>query len=388
MSNFKKIKEKFESKKNIVRVEKNRNNPYVMINKSGLKDTNISWAAKGLHSYLLSLPDDWEIYANELVKHTSSGRDHTYKVINELLKYGYMEKVQYRCEGKVLGLSYTVFEVSTGVDNTNAKISSVTLDDNGEIIDITELQPNTETPYTVTPDTDSTSLLNNNNNEIINKQNNNSVVVVVSEKEKQLLEMYKNFRLEKRIMPHTTKLLKTYVDKFDLDVFEQVFISASDDNVKKKYAYLKEIFTKLESKNIKTIEQYEQDYKEFKKSKKNNFKSNDSVKEQKVKTRFHNITERFRNYEDDELSDLLKGNYEDKRQRDELLRQEKEKQEQQEKLIRQFAIERVQNRTPLQVKDDKIWKESIDKEVSVVENEINLGTLTVQDIHFQLYMSK
>lgn len=117
-------------------------------------------------------------------------------------------------------------------------------------------------------------------------------------------------------------------------------------------------------------------------------KVDSNVTAPKVKTRFHNITERYKNYEPDVLERMLKGNYEDKRQRDELLRQEKEKQEQQEKLIRQFAIERVQNRTPLQVKDDRIWKESIDKEVSVVENEINLGTLTVQDIHFQLYMSK
>lgn len=311
---FNALKAKFDKSKNIVRVEKNKDNPYLIINKTCINDNSLTWAAKGLHAYLMSLPDNWTIYINELTKHTSCGRDHTYTVINELLKFGYMEKIQYRYQGKVLGLNYTVFETPIDVtnhDNTKPRIVNMHVNNNGEIVENSTVQPFTENTDSVMSDTDSTSLLNNNNNEIINKQNNNSVVVV-SEKEKQLLDMYKNFKLEKRIMPHTTKLLKAYVDKFDLDVFEQVFISASDDNVKKKYAYLKEIFTKLESKNIKTIEQYKQDYKEFKKSKKNNFKSNDSVKEQKVKTRFHNISERYKNYEPDELEELLTENQKSK----------------------------------------------------------------------------
>ena len=175
---FRELKQRFESKKNIVRVQKNKENPYVMINKSCLNDVNLSWAAKGLHSYLLSLPDDWEIYVDELIKHTSAGRDHTYRVVNELLEHGYMEKVQYRCEGKILGLNYTVFEVSTGENNAKAKISNVTLSDNGEIVEISTIQPNTENQDTDNPDTVFTTLLNNNNYEVIKEIKNKEVVVV------------------------------------------------------------------------------------------------------------------------------------------------------------------------------------------------------------------
>lgn len=306
MSIFKKIKESFESKKNIVRVQKNKENPYVMINKSCLNDSNLSWAAKGLHSYLLSLPDDWEIYVNELVKHTSAGRDHTYRVINELLKHGYMQKTQYRCEGKVLGLNYTVFEVSTGEDNTKAKISNVTLNNNGEIVDISSIEPNTESTETDKPDTDYTTLLNNNNNELITKPNNNSVVVV-SEKETQLLEMYKSFKIEKRVMPQTKTLLKQYIDKFDLDVFEQVFISASEESVKKKYAYMKKVFEELTKKNVRNLEDYDQDNEKYRANKES--KKAISTKEpRQVKTRFHNITDRTKNYTPEELEKLLKEN--------------------------------------------------------------------------------
>ena len=303
---FNQLKEKFESKKNIVRVQKNKDNPYVVINKSCLNDDNLTWAAKGLHSYLLSLPDNWEIYVNELVNHTSAGRDHTYRVVNELLEHGYMEKVQYRCEGKVLGLSYTVFEVSTGEDNTKAKISNITLNDNGEIVDITSIEPNTESTETDMPDTDSTTLLNNNNNKIITELSNDSVVVV-SEKETKLLEMYKFYKIEKRVMPQTKTLLKQYIDKFDLDVFEQVFISASEKSVKKKYAYMKKVFEELTKKNIRTLEDYEQDNEKYRANKEAN-KATSNKEPKQVKTRFHNINDATKKYTPEELEKLLREN--------------------------------------------------------------------------------
>ena len=306
---FRELKQKFESKKNIVRVQKNKENPYVMINKSCLNDANLSWAAKGLHSYLLSLPDDWEIYVDELIKHTSAGRDHTYRVVNELLEHGYMEKVQYRCEGKILGLNYTVFEVSTGENNAKAKISNVTLSDNGEIVEISTIQPNTENQDTDNPDTVFTTLLNNNNYEVI-KEIKNKEVVVVDEKQTQLLEMYKSFKLEKRVMPHTINLLKQYTDKFDLGVFEQIFISASEDTVLKKYRYIKTVLEELDKKNIRTLDAYKKDTEEYKASKTskklNATNRSNSNKNYKVKTRHHNINQTFEKYTAEELEELLK----------------------------------------------------------------------------------
>lgn len=313
---FRELKQKFESKKNIVRVQKNKENPYVMINKSCLNDANLSWAAKGLHSYLLSLPDDWEIYIDELIKHTSAGRDHTYRVVNELLEHGYMEKVQYRCEGKILGLNYTVFEVSTGENNAKAKISNVTLSDNGEIVEISTIQPNTENQDTDNPDTVFTTLLNNNNYEVI-KEIKNKEVVVVDEKQTQLLEMYKSFKLEKRVMPHTINLLKQYTDKFDLGVFEQIFISASEDTVLKKYRYIKTVLEELDKKNVRTLDAYNKDTEEYKASKTskklNATNRSNSNKNYKVKTRHHNINQTFEKYTAEELEELLKENQAAKR---------------------------------------------------------------------------
>ena len=372
---FNALKEKFDKNKNIVRVEKNKDNPYLIINKTCINDDSLTWAAKGLHAYLMSLPDDWTIYINELTKHTSCGRDHTYTVIKELLKFGYMEKVQYRYQGKVLGLNYTVFETPIDVtnhDNTKARIINV--NNNGEILENSTIQPFTENTDSVMSDTVDTTLLNNNNNKIITKQNNDSVEVVVSEKETKLVELYKSFKLEKRVMPHTLKLLKENVDKFDLEVFEQIFISASEDSVIKKYAYIKTTLATLEGKGIFTIRQYDDDQ-EQRKSTKNKTKATGSSnlvtkntnKAPTFKTRFHNINESFRNYTPEELEKLVKENQKGKfGNNDAQANKSESKQE-----LRVQAIKNVNANTFLTViEGDPFWEKQIEDEIEKLSKKI------------------
>lgn len=74
----------------------------------------LSWAAKGLLSYLLSKPDDWNVSVAALVNHSKlslrpTGRDGTYAIINELLEKGYMQRE--RTKGG--GYSTTDYTVSS-----------------------------------------------------------------------------------------------------------------------------------------------------------------------------------------------------------------------------------------------------------------------------------
>lgn len=94
------------------RVMKNKENPYVMINKEFLSDENLSWKAKGLLAYILSLPDDWQLYESELVKHSSDGKDSLKSTIKELIERGYVvrgERIR-NSSGHMGGYSYEVFE--------------------------------------------------------------------------------------------------------------------------------------------------------------------------------------------------------------------------------------------------------------------------------------
>ena len=304
-------------KNSIIRVQKNKDNPYVMINKECIKDDNLTWAAKGLHTYLLSLPDDWTIYVNELVKHTSAGRDHTYTVIRELIKFGYMQRFEYRYKGQVISSEYIVYETAIDVDESRltkkmATIIKVEKDSEGnyipfdENVEKTTLEPNTD--YTDLDKTDSinTKLLNNNNNNKLSKLNNDKVDVDVTAKhETKVINLYKTFKLEKKVMPHTTRLLKQYAEFISLDVFEYIFIQAREDSVAKKYNYIKtmlETFYDNKVFNMNELVKYNQKFKESKKDAKSK-----NISKQ-VKTRFHDITDRTQNYTAEELENLLKEN--------------------------------------------------------------------------------
>lgn len=171
--------------KTMIRVIR-KENPYVTIDKTCLKDERLSWKAKGLLCYLLSLPDDWEIYVSELKNHASDGRDSTAAALRELIKFGYSTREHNRDEqGKLRGYIYQIFEIPIEVEeNIKQECEDGT---NVENIENTNVEPKTENPssdenitmgpetafpYTDKPDTgnpntENPKLLNN------NKTNNN-----------------------------------------------------------------------------------------------------------------------------------------------------------------------------------------------------------------------
>lgn len=111
----------------VFRIEKDKDNPYVMLNKSFLNDENLSWKAKGLLSYILSLPDDWQIYETELTTHSRDKRDSTRSAVKELISNGYIVKGErFRDEkGHLKGNEYTVFETPHHVGKSNIGFSNI-----------------------------------------------------------------------------------------------------------------------------------------------------------------------------------------------------------------------------------------------------------------------
>ncbi|MFO7295997.1 MAG: hypothetical protein C0P72_008235 [Clostridia bacterium] len=101
---------KNNNSKTIVRTIKNRNNPYVVINKSIFNDKRLSWKAKGLMGYFLSKPDDWKITISDLIKQSKDGRDSVYSGLAELKKYGYLQEVAYRQGKRIVRREYKVYE--------------------------------------------------------------------------------------------------------------------------------------------------------------------------------------------------------------------------------------------------------------------------------------
>ncbi|MGR6896970.1 DnaD domain-containing protein [Rummeliibacillus sp. BSL5] len=74
----------------IMRVAKNGN--YTVMNRTALNDKRLSWKAKGIIAYMLSMPDDWVFYFDELVKHSTDGKASFRAGLNELKECGYVER--------------------------------------------------------------------------------------------------------------------------------------------------------------------------------------------------------------------------------------------------------------------------------------------------------
>lgn len=67
---------------------------YVQVSNKTAQDNNLSFEARGLLVFMLSLPEDWVIHKSWLIDQTKAGRDKIQRMINELVKYGYLVKHQ------------------------------------------------------------------------------------------------------------------------------------------------------------------------------------------------------------------------------------------------------------------------------------------------------
>ena len=86
------------NKRTIIRKAKDSENPYTMIAKSAVQDGGLSWKATGLLCYILSLPDDWQIYVIDLASRKTDGNYGTKTALKELIARGYVKRAIIRNE--------------------------------------------------------------------------------------------------------------------------------------------------------------------------------------------------------------------------------------------------------------------------------------------------
>lgn len=102
--------------KTILRVEKNKDNPFVMIDRRTIENPALSWRAKGMLAYLLSRPDDWVVRLGDLVKRSSDGTHTVRAALHELMEAGHIRKDTVRENGRIKQWVYTVYEAPAPPD--------------------------------------------------------------------------------------------------------------------------------------------------------------------------------------------------------------------------------------------------------------------------------
>lgn len=143
----------------VFRIEKNKN--YTVVSNYHLRDMNLSLAAKGLLTIMLSLPDGWDYTERGLAKITGTGQSALRSCLKQLEDNHYLIRSRIRDEiGRLKGTEYVIFEepqINESIDNTGSV-------------------PNCDFPNQVNPNLDSPGLENQpqTNTEIFNTNKTNT----------------------------------------------------------------------------------------------------------------------------------------------------------------------------------------------------------------------
>lgn len=97
--------------KTIFRVEKNKDNPFVMIDRRPIENPKLSWRAKGILTYLISRPDNWTVRLGDLVKRSTDGSAAIRKAVRELREAGHIIYNVERENGRIKQWILQVHEV-------------------------------------------------------------------------------------------------------------------------------------------------------------------------------------------------------------------------------------------------------------------------------------
>ena len=92
----------------ILRTEKIDN--YTIIDNGYLKNKKLSFKAKGILTYILSLPDDWVIYIDQMIASSKGGETSFRSGLDELIKQGYVKRYPILDKGQIKGWETEVYE--------------------------------------------------------------------------------------------------------------------------------------------------------------------------------------------------------------------------------------------------------------------------------------
>ena len=106
------------------KVKKNEN--FTIVDNGYLNDPNISFKAKGILTYLLSLPGDWVIYFEEVITHAKDGIKSFRSGIDELINEGYIYRYPIRENGVIIRWETEIYEVKKSLSQ-NVEVDHVNI---------------------------------------------------------------------------------------------------------------------------------------------------------------------------------------------------------------------------------------------------------------------
>ena len=127
----------------VFKIGKNQN--YTVMSNHHLRDRNLSYKAKGLLSFMLSLPDDWDYSLAGLCSISKESRDGIRSILKELQEHHYVEIEKVRGNKGYFEYNYLIYEIPHFIDLENEQNN-----------------PDTENPHLDTPNVEMPTQINTN----------------------------------------------------------------------------------------------------------------------------------------------------------------------------------------------------------------------------------
>ena len=257
-----------------------------------LNNKNLSYKAVGIYVQILQYQNSptHKIYMKSLMTYKTDGESSVSSGINELISEGFLTREAIRNErGQMKGYRYTV---------------------HAQPIEKTAIEPKSENPVPDNPVPENIAR----KKKIGFKENKKKENLEVEEGNEILNLYYDEYQLSKKKLPHIKKLIDKYKDVIELDLWHEIFISASEDSINSKYKYVKAVIEDLVKDNIYTLNEYKKradqrkstniPNKSISQSSKKNTNKKDEIKV--LDNPFNNGTNQtFTKYTPDELEKML-----------------------------------------------------------------------------------
>ena len=271
----------------IFRVQKKEN--YVVLDKGFLNDSRLSWRAKGLLAYMLSLPNDWLFSISDLAIRSKCGRDTTANIIKELTNAGYIHKEQGRTNiGKFGKMDLLVFEAPQAAPFTENQVTESPLTENPLMEN-----PLTENPLTENPLTENPSLLINKslNNNLLNKNNNEDRSHLSTENLSKIQTAFQFYEQNGfgALAAHVAYKIGHWIDDLSEELVIHAMKLAVENNIL-RWNYVEKILHDWTNKKFRTIEEVEAHrlrYTAQKKQRHHSIRSNQQGRQEIVPEWFH-----------------------------------------------------------------------------------------------------
>lgn len=243
--------------RSIVRVEKNKD--YTIINNTSIQDSRLSWKAKAIHVFMLSKPDDWTFYNEEMQQWAKDGKDSFTAGLRELQKYGYVKKERRRVEGGKFDYVTIVYEVP---------YMDLPHTDNPSSDEPYAGKPQTEKPFTENPQLLSTNTLSTNtlstdslNTNTLNNINNDDKEPACAASKSPTTPSQNAFAFyEQNHFGALGSLIVYKIDSWIKDLSEPLVIKAMEKailNGKTNWGYVETILKDWRNKKLLTLEAVE-----------------------------------------------------------------------------------------------------------------------------------